>query len=45
LSGNGERIELDRAYVLPGFADIQRNGGGGVRFDDAPSVAAIRAIA
>lgn len=45
LPGNAERIELDGAHLLPGFVDIQVNGGGGVLFNDDPSVAAIRAIA
>ncbi len=30
--------------LLPGFIDTQVNGGGGVLFNDAPSVASIRAI-
>ena len=30
--------------LLPGFIDSQVNGGGGVLFNDAPSVEAIRAI-
>lgn len=30
--------------LMPGFIDTQVNGGGGVLFNDAPSVASIRAI-
>ncbi len=30
--------------LLPGFIDVQVNGGGGVLFNDAPSVDAIRSI-
>lgn len=45
VPGGAERIELDGAHLLPGFVDIQVNGGGGVLFNDDPSVAAIRTIA
>jgi N-acetylglucosamine-6-phosphate deacetylase len=38
------RHDLDGALLLPGFLDSQVNGGGGVLFNDAPSVEAIRAI-
>jgi len=31
--------------LLPGFIDLQVNGGGGVLFNDAPSVAGVAAIA
>lgn len=36
--------DLQGALLLPGFIDVQVNGGGGVLFNDAPSVEAIRAI-
>src|SRR3982075_1290043 len=36
--------DLGGNLLLPGFVDSQVNGGGGVLFNDAPSVAAIRAI-
>ena len=36
--------DLDGALLLPGFIDIQVNGGGGVLFNDAPTVEAIAAI-
>jgi N-acetylglucosamine-6-phosphate deacetylase len=36
--------DVDGQLLLPGFVDIQVNGGGGVLFNDAPSVEAIRAI-
>jgi len=39
-----ERRDLKGAFLLPGFIDCQVNGGGGVLFNDDPSVAAIRAI-
>jgi len=36
--------DLDGATLLPGFIDIQVNGGGGVLFNDDPGVDAIRRI-
>lgn len=39
-----EVCDLDGQTLLPGFIDIQVNGGGGVLFNDAPSVDGIRAI-
>ena len=36
--------DVDGQLLLPGFVDVQVNGGGGVLFNDAPSVEAIRAI-
>jgi N-acetylglucosamine-6-phosphate deacetylase len=41
---NAERRDLGGALLLPGFIDSQVNGGGGVLFNDAPDVEAIRAI-
>jgi N-acetylglucosamine-6-phosphate deacetylase len=38
------RHDLAGALLLPGFIDPQVNGGGGILFNDAPSVDAIRAI-
>ncbi len=38
------RYDLGGGLLLPGFIDSQVNGGGGVLFNDAPSVEAIRAI-
>lgn len=39
-----ERRDLAGAYLLPGFIDAQVNGGGGVLFNDDPSIATIRTI-
>ena len=39
-----ERVDLGGALLLPGFIDVQVNGGGGVLFNDEPSVQAIRQI-
>jgi N-acetylglucosamine-6-phosphate deacetylase len=36
--------DLAGAYLVPGFIDCQVNGGGGVLFNDAPSVDTIRRI-
>lgn len=37
-------IDLDGGWLVPGFIDTQVNGGGGVLFNDAISVAGIAAI-
>jgi N-acetylglucosamine-6-phosphate deacetylase len=39
-----QQRDLAGNLLLPGFIDSQVNGGGGVLFNDAPSVEAIRAI-
>ena len=36
--------DLQRGVLLPGFIDAQVNGGGGVLFNNAPDVAALRTI-
>ena len=41
---DAERFDLGGAMLLPGFIDIQVNGGGGVLFNDAPTVEGIRKI-
>ncbi|MFN3535943.1 MAG: N-acetylglucosamine-6-phosphate deacetylase [Brevundimonas sp.] len=41
----GARVDLDGGTLLPGFIDTQVNGGGGVLFNDEPTVAGIAAIA
>jgi len=43
--GRGElTVDLGNQLLLPGFIDVQVNGGGGVLFNDAPSLESIRAI-
>ena len=37
-------IDLHGRHLAPGFIDIQVNGGGGVLFNDAPTVGGLRAI-
>lgn len=40
----GDILDLGGDHLLPGFIDTQVNGGGGVLFNDAPSVDTIAAI-
>lgn len=40
-----ERVDAGGLTLLPGFVDVQNNGGGGVLFNDDPTVEAIAAIA
>ncbi|MBB3035423.1 N-acetylglucosamine-6-phosphate deacetylase [Alteriqipengyuania lutimaris] len=42
---SAKRVELEGGYLVPGFIDTQVNGGGGVLFNDAPTVETIDAIA
>lgn len=39
-----EAVDLGGQLLLPGFIDVQVNGGGGVLFNDDPSPESIRAI-
>lgn len=39
------RIPLGGGTLMPGFVDLQVNGGGGVMFNDAPSLHTLRIIA
>jgi N-acetylglucosamine-6-phosphate deacetylase len=41
---NAQPHDLQGGLLLPGFIDSQVNGGGGVLFNDAPTVESIRAI-
>ncbi|MEW4449795.1 N-acetylglucosamine-6-phosphate deacetylase [Qipengyuania sp. JC766] len=42
---DADRLELDGGFLCPGFIDTQVNGGGGVLFNDDPSVETVAAIA
>jgi len=44
LAGIDRIIDLGGKLLAPGFIDVQVNGGGGVLFNDDPSVASIAAI-
>ncbi|MEP1551986.1 amidohydrolase family protein, partial [Paraglaciecola sp.] len=39
------RFDLSGRYLVPGFIDLQVNGGGGVMFNNAPTVEGLRTIA
>ena len=41
----GERIDLQGGWLVPGFIDVQVNGGGGALLNDAPAVQTVRTIA
>jgi len=43
-AADAEQIDLGGRILLPGFIDTQVNGGGGVLFNDSPTVEAIAAI-
>lgn len=45
LDASVERLDLEGRCVAPGFIDIQVNGGGGMLFNDSPTVDGIRVIA
>jgi N-acetylglucosamine-6-phosphate deacetylase len=38
-------VALDGGYIVPGFVDVQVNGGGGALFNASPSVDTVRHIA
>jgi len=39
-----DAVDLDGGWIMPGFIDTQVNGGGGVLFNDAPTVDGVAAI-
>ena len=40
-----EQVDLRGGWLLPGFIDVQVNGGGGALFNNTPDVATLRTIA
>ena len=44
LPASLERYDLEGDLLVPGFIDTQVNGGGGVLFNDSPTVETIRTI-
>lgn len=42
---DAQRHDLAGALLLPGFIDVQVNGGGGLLFNDAPTLDTLRGIA
>jgi N-acetylglucosamine-6-phosphate deacetylase len=44
VSNDIRHVELNGGKLVPGFIDVQVNGGGGVLLNDGPSVDAIRTI-
>lgn len=45
VPGGADVTELDGGVIAPGFVDLQVNGGGGVMFNDAPSVELLQVMA
>lgn len=43
--GDAQQHDLQGRLLLPGFIDVQVNGGGGLLFNDAPTVDTLRGIA
>jgi N-acetylglucosamine-6-phosphate deacetylase len=44
VPAGAERVDLEGATLVPGFIDVQVNGGGGALFNDAPTVETIATI-
>lgn len=44
VPSNADRVALDGGMLVPGFIDLQVNGGGGVLFNNAPTLQSIRTI-
>lgn len=44
LASDIRRVEMNGGKLVPGFIDVQVNGGGGVLLNDGPSIDAIRTI-
>ena len=44
VPAHAEHVALDGGMLVPGFVDLQVNGGGGVLFNNAPTLESIRTI-
>lgn len=44
VPAHAQRVELDGGLLVPGFVDLQVNGGGGELFNNSPTLDAIRTI-
>lgn len=44
LPAGARRVDLEGAMLVPGFIDVQVNGGGGALFNDAPTLETIATI-
>lgn len=44
VPANAESVQLPGGMLVPGFIDLQVNGGGGVLFNNAPTLESIRTI-
>ncbi len=44
IPARAERVVLNGGMIVPGFVDLQVNGGGGVLFNNAPTLQSIRTI-
>lgn len=44
IPAGARRKDLENRILLPGFVDVQVNGGGGVLFGDAPSIETLETI-
>lgn len=45
IPDTAERIDCDGGWLVPGFVDVQVNGGGGALFNAAPTVETLRRMA
>ena len=45
VPSGGRRIALEGGILMPGFVDLQANGGGGVMFNDETTVEGLRCMA
>jgi N-acetylglucosamine-6-phosphate deacetylase len=44
IPADAQRVDADGAFVVPGFIDLQVNGGGGAMFNDQPTPEGIERI-